>query len=321
MFKKVMALVLGLSMMLSIAACGKKVEVPSKSDVKKAAAEEYDMDFKVDSEEISKDEKEAEWVLISKDGSLEVTVTWNAKNPEEFEFDAEEHPEATETEPVVSIETDISESSETSETTAATTAATSETSAAGSETSAAGSETSANPNPNPSGALYVNFDEMNFYVNGKKFTLGKTTLQEMIDAGVPFDSEDLQNANNNVKSNSESDCFKIMIGDYYYARVYFMNDTEEGKAAKDCFVHEISFSYDDPQDVLTFDFPFDITMDSLKANSGEPNEEPFHYDGSDGYYSDTLKYTKESERYYNNSVYEFDFVKGEFDSIRMTYIP
>ena len=110
MFKKVMALVLGLSMMLSIAACGKKVEVPSKSDVKKAAAEEYDMDFKVDSEEISKDEKEAEWVLISKDGSLEVTVTWNAKNPEEFEFDAEEHPEATETEPVVSIETDISES-------------------------------------------------------------------------------------------------------------------------------------------------------------------------------------------------------------------
>lgn len=321
MFKKVMALVLGLSMMLSIAACGKKVEVPSKSDVKKAAAEEYDMDFKVDSEEISKDEKEAEWVLISKDGSLEVTVTWNAKNPEEFEFDAEEHPEATETEPVVSIETDISESSETSETTAATTAATSETSAAGSETSASGSETSANPNPNPSGALYVNFDEMNFYVNGKKFTLGKTTLQEMIDAGVPFDSEDLQNANNNVKSNSESDCFKIMIGDYYYARVYFMNDTEEGKAAKDCFVHEISFSYDDPQDVLTFDFPFDITMDSLKANSGEPNEEPFHYDGSDGYYSDTLKYTKESERYYNNSVYEFDFVKGEFDSIRMTYIP
>lgn len=321
MFKKVMALVLGLSMLLSIAACGKKVEVPSKSDVKKAAAEEYDMDFKVDSEEISKDEKEAEWVLISKDGSLEVTVTWNAKNPEEFEFDAEEHPEATETEPVVSIETDISESSETSETTAATTAATSETSAVGSETSASGSETSANPNPNPSGALYVNFDEMNFYVNGKKFTLGKTTLQEMIDAGVPFDSEDLQNAGNNVKSNSESDCFKIMIGDYYYARVYFMNDTEDGKAAKDCFVHEISFRYDDPQDVVTFDFPFDITMDSLKANSGEPNEEPFHYDGGDGYYSDTLKYTKESERYYNNSVYEFDFVKGEFDSIRMTYIP
>ena len=321
MFKKVLALVLGLSMMLSIAACGKKVEVPSKSDVKKAAAEEYDMDFKVDSEEISKDQKEAEWVLISKDGSLEVTVTWNAKNPEEFEFDAEEHPEATETEPVVVTETsDTSETTTeaTTATTAATTAA-SETSAAGSETS--GSDTAATTPVDPSGKTYVNFDEMNFYVNGQKFTLGKTTLQEMIDAGVPFDPEDLQNAGNNVKSNSESDCFKIMIGDYYYARVYFMNDTEDGKAAKDCFAHEISFRYDEPQDVVTFDFPFDITMDSLKANSGEPSEEPFHYDGDGDYYSDTLKYTKESERYYNDSVYEFDFVRGEFDSIRMTYIP
>ena len=136
MFKKVLALVLGLSMMLSIAACGKKVEVPSKSDVKKAAAEEYDMDFKVDSEEIAKNQKEAEWVLISKDGSLEVTVTWNAKNPDEFEFDAEEHPEATETEPVAVTETETSETSET--TTEATTAATTAATTDASETSAAG---------------------------------------------------------------------------------------------------------------------------------------------------------------------------------------
>jgi hypothetical protein len=317
MFKKVMALVLGLSMMLSIAACGKKVEVPSKSDVKKAAAEEYDMDFKVDSEEISKDQKEAEWVLISKDGSLEVTVTWNAKNPEEFEFDAEEHPEATETEPEVSIETSEETSETTEATTSATTAAT-ETSAAGSETS--GSDTVATTPVDPNGTTYVNFDEMNFYVNGKKFTLGKTTLQEMIDAGVPFDPEDLQNANNNVKSNSESECFKIMIDDYYYVRVYCMNDTEDGKAAKDCFVHEISFRIGDPQDVISFDFPIDMTMDQLKANTGEPNNDPFHYEDGD-YISDTLRYTHESERYYNDSCYEFDFLRGTLDSVRMTYIP
>ena len=317
MFKKVMALVLGLSMMLSIAACGKKVEVPSKGDVKKAAAEEYDMEFKVDSEEISKDQKEAEWVLISKDGSLEVTVTWNAKNPDEFEFDAEEHPEATETEPEVSIETSKETSETTEATTSATTAAT-ETSAAGSETS--GSDTVATTPVDPNGTTYVNFDEMNFYVNGKKFTLGKTTLQEMIDAGVPFDPEDLQNANNNVKSNSESECFKIMIDDYYYVRVYCMNDTEDGKAAKDCFVHEISFRIGDPQDVISFDFPIDMTMDQLKANSGEPNNDPFHYEDGD-YISDTLRYTHESERYYNDSCYEFDFLRGTLDSVRMTYIP
>lgn len=300
--KKVLALLLGLSMMLGIAACAKKVEVPSKRDVKKAAAEKYDMEFKVDSEDVSKDEKEAEWVLISDDGSLEVTVAWNAKNPEEFDFDEEEHPEATETEPVIETVTEpVETETETEATTAATTRGAS-----------------------VINGTIVNFDEMNFYVNGKKFTLGKTTLQDMIDAGVPFDESDLQNAGNNVKSNSGSDVFKIVLGDYYYARVYFMNDTEDGKAAKDCFAHEITISIDNDkaQDILTFDFPFTFSMEELIANSGDPNEDIFHYESDDGsYISDTVKYSKESEKYYNKNYYEFDFVNGELDSIRMTYIP
>ena len=293
---------LGLSMMLGIAACAKKVEVPSKRDVKKAAAEKYDMEFKVDSEDVSKDEKEAEWVLISDDGSLEVTVAWNAKNPEDFDFDAEEHPEATETEPVIETVTEpVETETETEATTAATTRGAS-----------------------VINGTIVNFDEMNFYVNGKKFTLGQSTLQDMIDAGVPFDESDLQNAGNNVKSNSGSDVFKIVLGDYYYARVYFMNDTEDGKAAKDCFAHEITISIDNDkaQDILTFDFPFTFSMEELIANSGDPNEDIFHYESDDGsYISDTVKYSKESEKYYNKNYYEFDFVNGELDSIRMTYIP
>ena len=300
--KKVLALLLGLSMMLGIAACAKKVEVPSKRDVKKAAAEKYDMEFKVDSEDVSKDEKEAEWVLISDDGSLEVTVTWNAKNPEDFDFDAEEHPEATETEPVIETVTEpVETETETEASTAATTRGAS-----------------------VINGTIVNFDEMNFYVNGKKFTLGQSTLQDMIDAGVPFDESDLQNAGNNVKSNSGSDVFKIVLGDYYYARVYFMNDTEDGKAAKDCFAHEITISIDNDkaQDILTFDFPFSFSMEELIANSGDPNEDIFHYESDDGsYISDTVKYSKESEKYYNKNYYEFDFVNGELDSIRMTYIP
>lgn len=300
--KKVLALLLGLSMMLGIAACAKKVEVPSKRDVKKAAAEKYDMEFKVDSEDVSKDEKEAEWVLISDDGSLEVTVAWNAKNPEDFDFDAEEHPEATETEPVIETVTEpVETETETEASTAATTRGAS-----------------------VINGTIVNFDEMNFYVNGKKFTLGQSTLQDMIDAGVPFDESDLQNAGNNVKSNSGSDVFKIVLGDYYYARVYFMNDTEDGKAAKDCFAHEITISIDNDkaQDILTFDFPFTFSMEELIANSGDPNEDIFHYESDDGsYISDTVKYSKESEKYYNKNYYEFDFVNGELDSIRMTYIP
>ena len=151
--KKVLALILCLSVMLGFASCAKKVEVPSKSDVKKAAADEFDMDFKVDSEEISDDEKEAEWVLISKDGSLQVTVTWNAKTPDKFEFDDEELT-PTDTEPApTSSEDPTTESSEDP-----TTTTTTETSATDSSEDN-GSTTSA-----PSGVKYVNFDEMNFYI-------------------------------------------------------------------------------------------------------------------------------------------------------------
>ena len=118
--KKILALLLTLSMVLGFASCAKKVEVPSKSDVKKAAAEEYDMDFKVDSEDISDDEKDAEWVLISKDGTLEVTVTWNAKKPDEFEFDDRELEEPTTTTTEEEPTTTTTEEEPTTTTTAAT---------------------------------------------------------------------------------------------------------------------------------------------------------------------------------------------------------
>ncbi|MBQ7628024.1 MAG: sugar-binding protein [Clostridiales bacterium] len=48
------------------------------------------MDFELDSKDIAEDGSEAEWVFISEDGSLQVTVSWSAKDPDEFDFDEEE---------------------------------------------------------------------------------------------------------------------------------------------------------------------------------------------------------------------------------------
>lgn len=304
--KRVIALILGLAMMLGIAACGKKIEVPSKKDARKAAEEEYDMEFKLDSEEISKDEKEAEWVFISKDGSLEVTVTWNAKHPDEFEFDEEEFPEATETEPVIEIET-----SETTEETL-TPAETSEETTAGTTNA-----------PAVNGSV-VNFDEMNFYVNGKKYTLGKTTLQEMIDDGVPFDKGDIEDANNNLKSHYQSAGFKIDLAEYYSVQIYVFNDSEEGVPMNECVVNEIYIPVRNEieQDILTLDFPINITMEALEASAGLPEDGVDHYeDDSSDYYSDTYKYSIESTKYYGGSSYSFEFVKGEIKYIYINWMP
>ena len=315
--KKVFALILCLSMMLGFASCAKKVEVPSKSDVKKAAADEFDMDFKVDSEEISDDEKEAEWVLISKDGSLQVTVTWNAKTPDKFEFDDEELT-PTDTEPApTSSEDPTTESSEDP-----TTTTTTETSATDSSEDN-GSTTSA-----PSGVKYVNFDEMNFYINGKKYTLGKTTLQDLIDDGVPFEDGELDDAKNNLKSRYQSSYIKLNPGvKGYYVWIQVFNETDSGKPMNECYINEIYYKVTnlvkdgEKQNFITFDFPLDLKMEDLKANSGEPNGRTYHNEDNAKYIYDTLEWTKKGTKFMNSNRYTFEYTNGELKNVVITYIP
>ena len=312
--KKILALLLTLSMVLGFASCAKKVEVPSKSDVKKAAAEEYDMDFKVDSEDVSDDEKDAEWVLISKDGTLEVTVTQNAKNPDEFEFDDRQLEEPTTT---TTTEEEPTTTTTEEEPTTTTTEATS------TESSENGG--GANPNPNPTGAKYVNFDEMNFYINGKKYTLGKVTLQELIDDGVPFKEGESDNFQNNLKAKYQSAAIRLNIGDGWTVSINVFNETDEGKPMNECYVNEISVYTSQrraDQKILTFDFPFDtLTIDELKANSGEPNEKTYHNEDDPKFIADYLKWSKQGKKFYNNNYYDFEFYNGQLRNFYMTYIP
>ena len=70
-----------------------------------------------------------------------------------------------------------------------------------------------------SDGLWADFDRMTFSVSGKTYTLGETTLQEMIDDGVPFEEDDLANAGNNVNPNYESSSFNITLGEYAFAQV------------------------------------------------------------------------------------------------------
>lgn len=42
-------------------------------------------------------------------------------------------------------------------------------------------------------------------------TFGVSTLQDMINGRVPFDEEDIANANNNLNSNTESQNFSIVL--------------------------------------------------------------------------------------------------------------
>ena len=169
---------------------------------------------------------------------------------------------------------------------------------------------------------YVDFDDMCFYVNGKKYVLGVNTLQDMIDDGVPFDEGDIANAGNNLNPNYQSQGFAIELADYLSAQVYTLNDTSDNMVTSECYINEIYFPLnpDIEQNILGFNFPLNMTMEDLVAQAGEPDDTD-HYDGDNGYYKDTLKYERESEKYYSSSHYSFEFINGELRYIYITYMP
>ncbi len=218
------------------------------------------------------------------------------------------------TDPVVTEFTPETTAPTTPETTAPTTPETS------APTTPETPETSA-PTVAPSGN-FIDLDNLQFSINGKTYTLGKTTLQQMIDDGVPFRESDLANANNNLNKNNQSPAFAIELGEYWSAQVYVFNDTDGNKTMAQCYINEITLPLkkDKTQDILTFACPLDLTVESLKASAGEPTDSR-HYDGDNGYYSDTLKYTKQPTKYYGYTGYVFDFTKGELNRITIQYLP
>lgn len=177
-----------------------------------------------------------------------------------------------------------------------------------------------------SDTLWVDFDHMEFSVNGKTYTLGKTTLQEMIDDGVPFEENDLANARNNVNPNYESESFNIELGEYAFAQITTLNDTSENKPASECYIESIYMPVDleQPQDILQFNFPFTMTKEDLLANSGEPEDPDDIYvyeDEEKNYKSESFKYRKESEKYYGDSTYHFEFVNDALRYVTISYTP
>ena len=169
------------------------------------------------------------------------------------------------------------DSSSVAETTAATTATEAETTA---EETEAETETTAEESADAKdaetttaakekdtskdGNLWADFDNMSFKINGKTYTLGKTTLQEMIDDGVPFDENDLANAGNNINPRYESSSFEIKLGERSFAQVRVLNDSSDNKKASECFIDNVYMPiYDEPQDILEFNFPLTMTQEEL----------------------------------------------------------
>lgn len=223
-------------------------------------------------------------------------------------------------------ETTTEETTET--TTEATTEETTEETTTEATTETSSEETSAtSPNREAFKGKIVDFADMHFSINGKTYTLGKTTLQEMIDDGVPFEASDIKHASDDMKKNARSlTGFRITLDKFWSAQVGVMNLSDSAKPMSECIicsirVPSIESHYNNGAN-LAFDFPIDITMEELVANAGEPEgDNKKHYEGDNGYYTDTYTYKQKSKKYLGSKSYEFEFKKGEITSISINYIP
>ena len=169
----------------------------------------------------------------------------------------------------------------------------------------------------------INYDNMQFSVNNHTYTLGKSTLQDMINAGCPFDEDDIANANNNLNKNTKSQGFKIVLDKYWTAQVYVANYTDNNKQIKDCPITEIYLPNhpDQNQDILKFNFPLTISEDELLEQAGTPTDTSSYNDDDSNYNSTKYKYEKKSEKFYLNGGYSFEFTNGQLRYLTIQYVP
>lgn len=181
---------------------------------------------------------------------------------------------------------------------------------------------------------YVDMDNRSFAYNGKVFTLGESTLKDLIDGGIPFDESDLNNKGNNVNSNYETETYTARINDYVTMQFRFINTTEDSMTAEECPLSYVRYYYlyvpqpDYDADMnaeitesileaaktVCFSFPSTLTKEQLLENSSEGAEQ-------DEY--NNVNYYIDSEIYMDSSGYHFEFNKttNQMEEVSISWIP
>lgn len=182
-------------------------------------------------------------------------------------------------------------------------------------------ETAAKTYEKSSGSI-IDFEDMHFFVNGKKYTLGRTTLQEMFDDGVPFLESDRSRLGQKLKGESGllTGAFSIELDENLAAQVYIMNISSEEKPYSECVINRIILSNIDGKHKnkanLSFDFPLNMTMSELEKLAGEPSGGVKHVGDTDIY-----AYGQKSKKYHATMSYNFQFENDVLRRIEIEYAP
>ncbi len=181
---------------------------------------------------------------------------------------------------------------------------------------------------------YADLEKRCFAYDGKIYTLGESTLQDLIDGGVPFDENELNNSGNNVNKNHGTSTYNVDINDFTHIQVEFINTTDSNITEAECLLsyvrwysiyvpkpdfedsrnEEIINNINDSAKHVCFSFPLTLTKDQLLENNDAPTEE------TDNNY---VKYEVDSEVYMGSSGYNFEFNKdtNQLEEVSIDWLP
>lgn len=169
--------------------------------------------------------------------------------------------------------------------------------------------------------FFTDFENMSFTYNGNTYTLGVSTLQDLIDDGVELSGLDA--ASDIVDSQSTYYAgFSIELIPYREATMTVANYTDEELPASDCVITSIDVRgiREIPEGTIEFNFPDLFTTEDLVNSAGEPDNIN-EFELSDGTPYAIYTYEQSSEIYYGCRRYEYSFENGVIDEISMSYIP
>ena len=178
---------------------------------------------------------------------------------------------------------------------------------------------------------YADLDNRSFAYNGKVFTVGVNTLQDLVDASVPFKENDAANFDNNVNKNHSTASYTIDVSHYTHLQFEFGNYTDGNLKEKECVLSsarwytiytphsdyeedrnaDIIADLEEAAEIVNFSFPITLKKDELLANSPEPTEEKDSMN--------SVLYKVDSTVFYGSSGYDFQFEKDN-DQLRDVYI-
>ena len=169
--------------------------------------------------------------------------------------------------------------------------------------------------------LYVNFDKMQVIIGEVVVTIGETTLQELLDAKLPFDAEVLKKTFAELKSGGREELTIFTDDGEWSAHIVVENFTDRKISTLNApicdFYLEGLVSHQHTK--FKFAVPDDITEEQLVENSGEPDEKE-EFDFSTGHIA-IYKYTKPTSDPYINSEIQYSFRDGKLDSVSLSYHP